>query len=104
MEESKLSEKKEKNLRKAYVEVLSFFNLLDESYTKKIPKDFIDFIRENKDEEYEKVIYRNIPIKEQNLMDETLNLIAFLNLKYWCENDEEKANLINIYSKNDSKK
>ena len=44
----------------------------------------------------------NQPIKDQNLMDETLAIIAMLNLKYWCD-DEEKKRLINIYLENERK-
>ena len=45
----------------------------------------------------------NQPIKNQNLMDETLAIIAMLNLKYWCDDEEEKKRLINIYLENERK-
>ena len=86
----------EQNIKKAYVELLSFLNLIDKEKYNKIPKSFIEFMENNKDRSYEKVVYANRPIEEQNLMQETLDLIAFLNLKYWCDEDE-KARLNAIY-------
>ncbi len=95
----KLSEYDDKNLRKAYVELLSFLNLVDKKEYNKIPKDFIKYMEKNKDESYEKVVYCNTPIIEQNLMQETLDLIAFLNIRYWSA-EEEADRLRKIYYKN----
>ncbi len=94
-----INSKNELNLRKAYVELLSFLNLIDKEKYNMIPNDFISFLEENKDEKYEKIIYANRPIVEQELMQETLDLIAFLNLKYWCD-EEEKERLRRIYFRN----
>ena len=104
MKENKLDKTQENNLRKAYVELISFLNLLDDSYIDKIPEEFMKFINENKDETYEKVVYKNVPLKGQNLMEETLCLIAFINLKYWCNDGKEKEELINVYAKNNKRK
>lgn len=54
-----------------------------------------------KDRTYIKNITPNIPIKEQNLKEETLALIAMLNLQYWCEDENEKEKLKNIYNENE---
>lgn len=91
------------NYKKAYVEILSFIELLDEKERNKIPIKLKEFFEEEKDNRYEKVIYRNIPIKKQNLMKETLGLIAFINLKYLCNDEEEKKRLIKIYEENEKK-
>ncbi len=42
---------------------------------------------------YSKEIKPNQPIKDQNLKEETLALIAMLNLQYWCEDEKEKQRL-----------
>lgn len=87
--------------RRAYTEVDNFIELLDEYHKNRIPKKLREFFKKEKDEKYEKNIYRNIPIKEQNLLQESLSLIAFLNLQYWCEEEEEKKRLRNIYKENE---
>ena len=92
-----ITKNKEKRLRKAYEEVLSFLGIIEKEYYEKIPKDFIKFLEENKDNNYSKVIYQNIPIKQQKLMKETLEIIAFLKIKYFSESDEEKDDVIRNY-------
>lgn len=87
--------------RKAYTEVDNFIELLDEYHKNKIPKKLREFFKNEKEEKYIKNIYRNIPIKEQNLLQETLSLIAFLNLQYWCDDEEEKKRLRKIYTENE---
>ena len=87
--------------RKAYTEVDNFIELLDEYHKNKIPKKLREFFKNEKEEKYIKIIYRNIPIKEQNLLQETLSLIAFLNLQYWCDDEEERKRLRKIYTENE---
>ena len=91
-----ITKKKEKRLRKSYEEVLSFLGIIKKEYYERIPKGFIKFLEDNKDNNYSKVIYKNVPIKKQNLMKETLEIIAFLNIKYFI-NDEEKDEVIRNY-------
>lgn len=52
---------------------------------------------------YKKIINVDIPIIEQNLKEETLSIIALLNLQYWCEAESEKERLRNIYNENERK-
>ena len=75
--------------------------LLDEYHKNKIPKKLREFFKNEKEKKYIKNIYRNIPIKEQNLLQETLSLIAFLNLQYWCDDEEERKRLRKIYTENE---
>ncbi len=89
--------------RQAYTEIDNFIELLDEYNRNKVPKKLREFFKRKKDNTYTKTIDPNIPIKEQNLKEETLALIAMLNLQYWCEDEEEKQRLKKIYSDNEIK-
>lgn len=91
------------NTRQAYTEVDNFIELLDEYNRNKIPKKLREFFKKEKDNNYIKIIDSNIPIQEQNLKEETLALIAMLNLQYWCEDEEEKQRLKKVYSENERK-
>lgn len=91
------------NTRQAYTEIDNFIELLDEYNRNKVPKKLREFFKREKDNTYTKVIDPNIPIKEQKLKEETLALIAMLNLQYWCEDVEEKQRLKKIYSDNEIK-
>jgi len=87
--------------RQAYSEVDEFLSLLGEEQINKVPKQLRELFREEKDHNYTKNINPNTPIKDQNLMEETLAIIALLNLEYWCEDEQEKARLRKIYSNNE---
>lgn len=89
--------------RKAYSEINEFIGLLTVEEQNEIPKKLRDFFKKEKDNEYVKNINPNIAIEEQNLMQETLTLIAMLNLKYWCKDEQEKEKLKSIYSENERK-
>ena len=87
--------------RQAYSEVDEFLSLLGEEQINKVPKQLRELFREEKDHNYTKNINPNTPIKDQNLMEETLAIIALLNLEYWCEDEQEKERLRKIYSNNE---
>jgi len=89
--------------RQAYSEVDEFLELLPDYERNKIPERLRDFFKNEKDIYYMKKIDPNISIKEQALKEETLAIIAFLTLKYWCKDEEEKKMLMEIYEKNDVK-
>lgn len=89
--------------RQAYSEIDAFLRVLDDSTVNKIPLKLREFFEREKDKNYIKEISADIPISEQNLKKETLAIIALLNLKYWCEDEEEKARLKKIYEENEKK-
>jgi len=89
------------NTRQAYSEIDEFLGLLNDEQRNKIPQKLREFFREEKDGDYIKGINPNEPIKNQNLKEETLGIIALLNLQYWCEDENEKQRLKEIYAKNE---
>ena len=90
-----------KNIRQTYSEIDEFLKLLTYEQRNKIPQKLRDFFSEEKDSNYIKGIDPKHPIKNQNLKEETLGIIALLNLQYWCEDENEKQKLKEIYSKNE---
>ena len=91
------------NTRQAYTEIDNFIELLDEYNRNKLPKKLREYFKKEKDIEYTKKINPSQPIKEQNLKEETLALIAILNLKYWCYDEIERKRLKEIYEENERK-
>lgn len=91
------------NTRQAYSEVDEFIELLDDLEKWQIPEKLREFFKKEKDPNYYKGINPNIPIKDQGLKEETLAILALLNLQYWCSDDEERKRLEKIYSDNDDK-
>ncbi len=73
-------------------------NIYGNIYDKKI-YDFIDVSRDKK------VLINfdiNLPIESQNISQETIEFISFLNLQYWCT-DSQKVELQKIYDENEQK-
>lgn len=89
--------------RQAYSEVDEFIELLDDYEKYKIPEKLRNFFKKEKDPQYYKGLNPNIPIKEQGLKEETLAIIALLNLQYWCDDEEEKERLKKVYAENEEK-
>ena len=78
------------NTRQAYSEVDEFLGLISNEHRNKIPKKLREFFREEKDTNYIKGINPNVPIKNQKLKEETLGIIALLNLQYWYGDFDNK--------------
>lgn len=89
--------------RQAYSEVDEFLELLDDYEKIQIPEKIREFFKKEKDPNYYKGLNPNIPIKNQGLKEETLAILALLNLQYWCDDEDEKKRLESIYSENEDK-
>lgn len=87
----------------AYVEVLGILDLLDEEQKNRIPKKLKEFFENNKNQDYQVNIDSNIPLGEQNLLQETVDILAMLKLNYWCTNEKEKEGLLNLLNENEKK-
>lgn len=87
--------------RQAYSEIYEFLGLLSDEQRDKIPQKLRGFFKEERDTNYIKGINPTEPIKNQNLKEETLGIIALLNLQYWCEDENEKQRLKEVYAKNE---
>lgn len=90
------------NTKDAYVEVLSIIDLLEENQKNKIPKKIKDFFEDNKNKNYQANIVPDIPLEEQDLLQETIDILAMLKLNYWCTN-EEKEELLDLLNENEKK-
>lgn len=86
-----------------YSEVYEIINNMDKKYIEKIPKKMLELIESERNLEYEPNIKANIPLEQQNLNKKTLAFLAMLNLKYWCEDENHKKELVKLYTQNDQK-
>ena len=76
---------------------------MEQKYVDMIPKKLLELFNEEKDKNYQPNINPNISLAEQNLQKKTLALLAMLNLNYWCVDENEKKELLKMYSENDKK-
>lgn len=89
--------------KESFIEVLEILKYMDKSLVEKVPKKLISVFEENGSKEYEFKLNPNISLKENNLKEETLTLLAILNLNYWCESEELKKELLAKYAENERK-
>lgn len=91
------------NMGKVYAEVYSILNFIDEYYVNKISTKFIEYIYKKKDNNYVPDIDMNIPIEEQELLEDTVSVLALIKYNYWCENEQEKKELVDILNQKEEK-
>lgn len=89
--------------RQAYSEVNKFLELIGEEMSNQIPLKLRKFFKREMDKNYIPTIDTKIPIKEQRLKRKTIAIIAGLNLQYWCQDEERKKELLEVYSNNEKK-
>lgn len=74
---------KDENYRNALREVYDILKNTDEDLILKIPQKFLDFIKENMNQEYISNIDYNVEIDKQNLLPETEAILAQIYNSYW---------------------
>jgi len=88
--------------RYAYAEVEAIINWLGEEYINKIPKRIIQALKGEKKYGYKPQIDFNKPLENQ-VRQETKNMIAYLNYTYWIKDKNEKKNLEAMVKENAKK-
>ena len=79
------------NYPNAYKEVYVILSSMSKEDIDKIPKDFMDMIKNNMNDEYEFEIYDDIGFDEQILLQETKTILAYIFMNYWgTEEQKEK--------------
>lgn len=86
-----------------YSEVYSILNLLGNSYIDKLPKSLFKMIEEEKSSTYNPQYSEDKSLNEQNIKRESLSMIALFHLNYWCNSNEEKEQLKQLFKNNEEK-
>lgn len=84
----------EKDNRNAYSEVIEILKFLDdEKKLEALPIEMLEVLKSKANPGYKPQISKDIPLEEQNLQPETMQILAWIATKYWAEdleNVEEK--------------
>ena len=83
--------------KEIYSEVYQILNLLGTEYTEKLPATLMSMLKEKR------AINYNPQYTEQNIRKETMAIIVLLYLNYWCEDENEVAEINNILKNNEEK-
>ena len=81
---------------KRLVEVDEILKYLSEEDYNKIPKSRIEAIKQNKDKTYTWNYDKTKKLKNQNLCDDTIAILSYINMKY-IVNEAQKDLLKNLY-------
>lgn len=87
--------------KEIYSEVYQVLNFLGNEYIDKLPKSLFNMLEKKRDINYEPKYTEDIPLNKQNIKKETISIIALLHLNYWCENENEKFELKQIFKNNE---
>lgn len=82
-------------------ELYTIIKYMPKEYQNKIPINIIDFFEKNKSNNYIVNINPNNIFDKSNIKKETLAIIAMLNIKYWCPNENLKKQIIKKYNENE---
>ena len=82
--------------------LFSPFNPIFVEKTYPSPEKVFDFIRENKDKSYKWSLDKTKKLHEQDLMDDTFAILAYINMEYLL-NAEQKQLMEQFYRLNDVK-
>lgn len=89
------------NTKKVYSEVYQVLNVLGDEYIRRLPKSLYNMLEEKRDTTYNPKYTDEITLDMQNINKESLNILALLQLNYWCDSYEEKLELQNILEENE---
>jgi hypothetical protein len=85
-----------------YSELYEILKNINKEKVMKISPKIIDKIINERDKNYEPKINWNKPLTEQDINQNTKNILAWINLKYWAS-DEEKDLLLEKIERNKEK-
>lgn len=86
---------------RVYSEVDYILENIDEELKAKIPEKLLQHIKKCKSKYYIPEIELNSSLEEQKLEHKTIILLAMIYYNCWCENDEEKQELIKLFRENE---
>lgn len=89
------------NNKQVFSEVLAVINALPQDYKDKLPVDLLQSFENEQDMDYTIEINENIPLEEQNLSKESIDILAYLKLNYWCENDDKYKEFLQLLIDNE---
>lgn len=86
----------------AITETLDILNHMENVYIEKIPKKFIDFLKNNQSTTYISDLDHSKKLNEMNLNEKTKDILATIYINYWCTL-EQKSDYISLLEQNEKK-
>lgn len=77
-----------------YKDVYTIIEMMDSEMREKINEKFIDFLKENQNQEFVGTINRKIPIKDQELREDIKIMLSLIYINYFCTEEKKKEIMI----------
>ena len=90
----------ERAFTKACKETLEVLENVDDNEYNKIPINFISFLKENADMDYRVIINFNESFEKQELLPETIDLLAYIYRRFLC-NEQGKIDFDKVMHENE---
>ena len=90
-------------ISKRFTEVYEILKYLPKTDFEKIPKNILNFIMENKDNNYTWKIDKTKKLYEQELNNDTIAILSYINMEF-IVTDEQKQYLKKLYAYHEYKK
>lgn len=87
----------------AYAEVIEVLDNMSLEDRNKIPKKVYDFFIEKSSKDYIKHLNKNISLCNQEIREDTKEILAILLTNYWCKTESEKNQLLKLFRDNELK-
>lgn len=78
--------------RRAATETLDVLAHTEQEAVDKIPRKFMEFLKENALDDYKPQLDHSKPMYEMDIMEETKGLLGLIYKHWWCD-EEEKARI-----------
>ncbi len=86
---------------KAIREVNEYLKGIRKEDLDKIPNDFLKYLNENEDKDYECKFDYTKSLKEIELSEEAKGIILYITYNYWCGSDKDKKEFYNKLNENE---
>ena len=74
----------------ALYQISEILNYVEKDLINKIPENLINYINQNKSKDYDWKIDTNLPLENQELLQQTKELLTVIYRDYWCNNTERE--------------
>ena len=85
-----------------FSEIYCLLNFFPESYIAKLPKKLLNLIEQNSNSKYFIEVDTTKPLEEQNISENTKNILVVFKYNYWAD-EIEKKNIIEQLNINENK-
>lgn len=84
----------------AFSEVLEYLKGINEEDLEKIPKSFMEYLKNNASKDYHPQIDYTKPLKEIEMSSTAYSVISHICYEYWCENENIKKEFLELLNRN----